>query len=609
MSSEIDEIKSKLDIVEFVSEYLRLTPAGANFKANCPFHNEKTPSFMVNRERGIWRCFGCGEGGDALEFLMKMENIPFPEALKVLAQRTGVTLTRERQEVNTGKNRLYDLCLLAANYWHKVLLDSPCAVAVRDYLAGRGLSEETIDDFKIGYAIESWDNLLQFLLKRGYGEQEIAGAGLIVRKNQGSGYYDRFRDRVMFPIWDYHGRVVGFGGRALKSDETAKYINTPQSEIYNKSEVLYGLYQAKQEIKKADLTILVEGYMDVIPSHQAGIKNVVSISGTALTDGQIRILKRYSSNLAIALDRDEAGRVAALRSIDLALQLEMNVRVISVPFGKDPGECVKNNSADWVQAIGEAKEAMEYFFTEAREGKDPSNSADRKAIVKFMLEKILRLGSEVDRDFWIKRVAQDLSISEPLLREAYGRLRPSRLKNTAAAAAKPEAKPLQADWETSVFQRLLSLLIIRPQFLPHFIDKLSAEAVSQMLPLTIYKKLVLFYNNNTDLLNPTVVDNSGIDLFVEFDKWLKTQENQADLADYWSNSYLLSQEGLPGLGDREIKTELDNLIGALHLAYINKKINRLKDDLAPAEQAKDQAKIKEIYDRLNDLISQKNKLT
>lgn len=609
MSSEIDEIKSKLDIVEFVSEYLRLTPAGTNFKANCPFHNEKTPSFMVNRERGIWRCFGCGEGGDALEFLMKIENIPFPEALKVLAQRTGVTLTRERQQVSTGKNRLYDLCLLAANYWHKVLLDSPLAATARDYLAKRGLSEETIDDFKIGFAIESWDNLLQFLLKRGYSEKEIAGAGLIVRKNQGSGYYDRFRERVMFPIWDYHGRIVGFGGRTLRSDEAAKYINTPQSEIYNKSEVLYGLYQAKQEIKKADLTILVEGYMDVIPSHQAGIKNVVSISGTALTDSQIRILKRYSQNLAIALDQDEAGRVAALRSIDLALQLEMNVKVIRVPFGKDPGECVKNNPEDWARAISESQEAMEYFFDEARAGKDPGDSADRKAIVKFMLEKISRLGSEVDRDFWIKRVAQDLSISEPLLREAYSRIRPPKLRNTAAAVTKSESKPLQTDWETSVFQRLLSLLIIRPQLLSYFIDNLPTEAISQTLPLTIYKKLVLFYNNNTDLLGSTVVDKSGIDLFAEFDKWLKTQENQANLVSYWSDSYLLSQEYNSGLEDREIKLELDNLIGALQLSHINKKINQAKSELTSAEKNKDQEKIKEIYGRLNDLIGQKNKLT
>lgn len=608
MSNEIDEIKAKLDIVEFVSEYLRLTPAGANFKANCPFHNEKTPSFMVNRERGIWRCFGCGEGGDALEFLMKIENIPFPEALKVLAQRTGVTLTRERQEVSTGKNRLYDLCLLAANYWHKVLLDSPRAAAVREYLSGRGLSEETIDDFKIGYAIESWDNLGQFLQKRGYQEQEILAAGLTVRKDRG-GYYDRFRDRVMFPIWDYHGRIVGFGGRTLNKDEAAKYINTPQTEIYNKSEVLYGLYQAKQEIKKKDLTILVEGYMDVIPSHQAGIKNVVSISGTALTEDQVRIIKRYSQNLAIALDQDEAGRVAALRSIDLALQLEMNVRVISVPFGKDPGECVKNNPDDWIGAIGAAREAMEYFFDEARSGKDQANAADRKDIVKFMLEKISRLGSEVDRDFWTKRVAQDMSISEPLLREAYARIRPPKMRNISAPISQPSAKAPEADWETAIFQRLMSLVIIRPQLLAHFISNLPADWLAQDLPLTIYKKLVLYYNNNVDLLDSTIVDKSGIDLFSKFDNYLKSQENQAFLAAYWADGYLLAQGEFADLGEREIKAELDNLTRALHLAHINKKINQCKIELTRAEKENDSDKINAVYDQLNELIRQKNILT
>jgi DNA primase len=233
--------------------------------------------------------------------------------------------------------------------------------------------------------------LSDFLVKKGYRPEEIFKAGLSVNKERGSGFYDRFRHRLIFPIIDHHGRTIGFGGRALKKDEPAKYINSPQTEIYNKSEALYGLYWAKDAIRKADQCILVEGYMDVIPSHQAGVKNVISISGTALTDQQLHNLKRYTGNLALSLDMDEAGQRAALRSIEAALQNEMNVKVITLPQGKDPGECATNNPADWREAISQAESVMDYFFARAMVGRNINQPEDKKEIARFLITKIVQL--------------------------------------------------------------------------------------------------------------------------------------------------------------------------------------------------------------------------
>ncbi|MEK7167907.1 MAG: DNA primase, partial [Patescibacteria group bacterium] len=417
MSQEIEEIKAKVDLIDFIGSYIKLTPAGVNYKAPCPFHNEKTPSFMANKAKQIWKCFGCNEGGDIFTFLMKIEGLEFPEALKILAQRAGVTLSRSNPEVSSKKNRLHDLTDLTARYWHKILLESSQAEKVREYLKQRNVSDDAIEDFKIGYAVESWDNLIDFLTKKGFGIEEVFSAGLAVRKEKGSGFYDRFRNRLMFPILDLSGQADGFGGRILFTEEGAKYINTPQTEIYNKSLILYGLYQAKEAIRRQDSCILVEGYMDVIPLHQAGFKNAVAISGTALTLEQIRILKRYTDNLVIALDMDAAGRMAAERSIDLALSEEMNVKAIRLPHGKDPGECVAKSPEDFRRALTEAQPVMDYFFDETFNKYDSSLPENKKMIAKILLNKIVRLGNLIERDFWLKELAFKLNVSETVLRE------------------------------------------------------------------------------------------------------------------------------------------------------------------------------------------------
>src|SRR4030042_614490 len=370
LNSQTEEIKSKLDIIDVISEYIQLKQAGVNWRACCPFHNEKTPSFMVSRDKQIWHCFGCGEGGDAFTFVQKIEGIEFPEALRILAEKAGVKLKKVNPELASQRSKVLDINKLAAVFFHQVLLNSQEGKIARDYIEKRKLSPETVENFKLGYAPNSWDKLLNILIKKGFKENDIFLAGLVV-KNEKSQLYDRFRQRLMFPIFDHLGNVVGFTGRILdesKADQGGKNINLPQTLIFNKSLIIFGLDKAKEEIKKQNLAVIVEGNMDVIASHQAGIKNVIASSGTALTLEQLKILSRYTNNLALSFDADLAGQLAADRGIDIALSLGLNIKIIQLPPNidgqaiKDPDDCIKKGINYWQEAIKQAESIMEFYF-------------------------------------------------------------------------------------------------------------------------------------------------------------------------------------------------------------------------------------------------------
>src|SRR3989344_3995694 len=392
MASVIDDIKARLDIVELVQSYIRLQKAGVNYKALCPFHSEKTPSFNVSPARQIWHCFGCGLGGDHFKFVMQIEGIEFPEALELLAKRTGVELRRENPKLRSERTRLSQLVEDAARIFESVLHASKTPeqiTAPLAYLKKRGLADETIKAFRLGYAPDSWDFLMNALSKRGYRLEEIVKAGLAVKSEQGS-RYDRFRNRITFPISDASGRVVGFSGRIFdqidKADQSAsglgetadknsfikhsdsstspvlsapaKYINTPQTLIYDKSKILYGFDKAKEAIRKENAVVLVEGQMDVVMSHQAGIKNTVAVSGTALSTDQLRTLKRLSNTIVSSFDRDAAGEIATKRSLDLAAALDVERKVAILPSGfKDAADAVLKDPEIWRRAVAEAKTA------------------------------------------------------------------------------------------------------------------------------------------------------------------------------------------------------------------------------------------------------------
>ncbi len=368
MSSVIEEIKSRLNIVDVVSSYIKLEGAGGNYKARCPFHNERSPSFFISPSRQTYHCFGCNRGGDLISFVEEIEGLDFSGALKVLAERAGVELVPQRagdKEAKDEREVLYRILDLATKFYEAVLPKFPI---VTTYLTRRGLNSETSKNFRVGFAPDEWRSLSDFLMKKGVSENMMEKAGLVVRSQKG--IYDRFRGRVMFPIMDSSGRVVAFSGRVLNDDPgktlgataSAKYVNSPETEIFHKSRVMFGFYQAKEAMRKEDAAVIVEGQMDLVMSHQAGVRNTVASSGTALTALHIALIKRFTKNIILALDADDAGRAAVLRAIELALSQEMEVYIVKLPLGRDPGDMALASPLAWKESVGNKMPVIDYYL-------------------------------------------------------------------------------------------------------------------------------------------------------------------------------------------------------------------------------------------------------
>lgn len=431
----IEQIKDRLDIVEFISGYVKLTKAGVNFKGICPFHSEKTPSFMVNPEKRIWHCFGCSEGGDIFTFVEKIESMNFPEALKLLADRAGIDLPKRsfdagsserRDSSSSRKMRLLDALEAACAIFESQLHGQHGAGAL-DYARKRGLTDATIVRYRLGYAPEEWHALEDALKQQGFLREELLGAGLLVTNEQGR-VYDRFRDRLMFPIFDIQGRVIGFGGRTLsrEPDAGAKYLNTPQTEVYNKSRVLYGIHEAKLAIRKNDYVVLVEGYMDLIMSHQAGVRNVVAVSGTALTPEHLAILKRYTMNVMLSFDMDAAGERAAKRSVGMALHDGWNVKVVRLASGKDTADAVLEDPAIWVDALKNARPVVDYYLEVATTKYSPSEVMGKKRIAAEVFEILRDVQDPLELSHYLQKLSSLLTIPDTVLAEAFSRVAGAR---------------------------------------------------------------------------------------------------------------------------------------------------------------------------------------
>lgn len=417
MSSPVEQIKSRLNIVEVVQSYLRLQKAGINYRAKCPFHSEKTPSFFVSPSRESWHCFGCNKGGDIFSFVMEIEGADFFEALKILASRAGVELKPVDSKYRTERSRLLQLMEDAKNFYESELKKNKKVI---DYLKSRGLKGETAKAFGMGFASDGWRNLCDFLKNKNYSDLEMEKSGMII-KNQNS-YYDRFRSRIMFPVSNSSGQIVGFSGRIFGEENEAtggKYINTPQTILYDKSRILYAFDKAKIDIKKKDICILVEGQMDVIMSHQAGFTNTVAVSGTALTREHLEIIKRLTDNILVAFDKDEAGIGATGRGIDLALAQGFEVRALSVPSGKDPADSIKENPEEWGRAVSCAKNVIEFYLDSLK---------DRKEIRKTILPRIAVIPSDMEKAHWVAETARRLKISEQSVWEELKKTKTESLK-------------------------------------------------------------------------------------------------------------------------------------------------------------------------------------
>ena len=414
-----EEIKARLNIVELIGSYVRLEKSGQHWKACCPFHQERTPSFMVNEEKAMWHCFGCGKGGDVFAFVMEMEGLEFREALKMLAERAGVELPQYKGETQNKetKDRIYDLLELATKFYEKQLQGGVGKEKILSYLTGRGLSAESIGKFRLGYAPDGWRHTLDFLVGRGFRPEEIEQAGLILKKDGGGGYYDRFRDRIMFPIFDILGRVIGYSARVTPGgDESqAKYINTPETPIYHKSRALYGLFQGKQVMKQAGATVIVEGNVDVIAMHQAGIGNTVAVSGTALTPEQLTIMKRYGNEVRLFFDMDGAGQKAARKSAELALEKELLVSVIALTSGKDAADMGQESPEKLREAVAQSVPALKYFLEASLAKNDRTTPDGKRKIVDEYTELLLFVKNPIERAHWIKELAREIQMEEKLV--------------------------------------------------------------------------------------------------------------------------------------------------------------------------------------------------
>ena len=485
--SVVEEIKERLDIVEVISTYVPLRKAGNLYKGLCPFHQEKTPSFVVYPDRGTWHCFGaCGTGGDVFSFVMKRDNLDFREALEVLAQKAGVNLappSAERSQQDQTIDRLREINQAAAVYFHNQLRHAPQGQGARDYLAGRGFSDATIDAFLLGYAADRWDGLLAHLQSKNYELADILAAGLVIEREQPepgrSPVYDRFRHRVMVPIRDVHGHVIGFGARALRSDQQPKYLNTPQTVLFEKSSVLYGLDVARRSIRPRGKAIIVEGYMDVLACHQAGEDNVVASMGTALTEPQIKQLRRYTSTIVLALDADAAGQAATLRGLSQArdaldrewvpvltatglvrheARLAVDLRVMTLPEGKDPDDVVRADVSLWRELVNNAQPVVDYYFDLARGELDLATAQGKSEAVERLAPLIFEVSDEVKRSHYTQQLARLIQTDERTLERLL-----LKQRRSAQTAPRPRpADPPPAAWEDAAEAEYPEPLYDRP---------------------------------------------------------------------------------------------------------------------------------------------------
>ena len=431
-----DEVKAKLNIIDVVGEKVQLKKAGRNFKGLCPFHNEKTPSFMVSPDRQVFHCFGCGKGGSVIDFVMEYHHMEFLEALEELAGRAGVTLTRRESQSPERKLKetLYEVNSLASDYFQYILTKHTLGEKALYYLKNRGITDKSIRTFSLGYSPNTWESLFRFLKKKKYADAVIEQAGLVIRWNRG--FYDRFRGRIMFTLRNHRGNVVGFSGRVLDPTmKEAKYINTSETPVYSKSNVLYGLDVTHEAISKANEAILMEGEIDLISSFQAGISNVVAIKGSALTEGHVHLLKRYAERVIFALDSDIAGDAAARRGIDVAEQEGLDMRVAVMPTGKDPDEAAREDPVLLKKALKNAVPVYDYFLESALRRYDIATSYGKKKASDELMPVLSRIENAIVQGHYMKKYAGALAVSEEAVADAVKRVKPPL---TAQAGVKEE---------------------------------------------------------------------------------------------------------------------------------------------------------------------------
>ncbi len=603
-----EEIKSRLDIVDVIREYIQLKASGSNFQALCPFHREKTQSFMVSAEKQIWHCFGCNRGGDVISFVMEIEGVSFIEALRMLAPKAGVTLRQQNSQVTSQRNRLLDIMETATNFYYQKLQESSEAEPARKYLKQRGLTEDTISNWQLGYSPDSWNDIINILKQKSYTDREIFQAGLSIKKEGIERYYNRFRGRIMFPINDFNGNVVAFSARVRpdkqETEKLGKYINSPQTMIYNKSLILFGLFKAKMNIKSNDYSIITEGQMDVITAHQHSFKNVVASSGTALTEEQLQRLKRYTKNIYLAFDMDSAGQIAADRGIQEAIKEDLNVRVVILPGGKDPDELINNNPEEFKQAIAKARHIMEYYFETKLKDLDVSTINGKKEAAARLLPLIAKIKNKIEKNEWIRKLAEELNTDEMLLRES---LPQDRQASSDQSSQDREAHQTEDVWsrrsrEEMLSEMLLSLLVKFPAFLEYVIAHLSIDEIFGSENKSFYKKLILYYNSNNIKDVQNELDYNELKRLITSNTISSAENNnQYSQLKLLDKLVILGDKEFYNLTSDQVKKEIINTLKILKATFIHYRKKEVEKMIAESEKENDSEKVEELMKELKAL--------
>ncbi|OGB75040.1 DNA primase [candidate division Kazan bacterium RIFCSPHIGHO2_01_FULL_49_10] len=573
--TDLDLIKSKIDVVELIGQYIPLKKAGRNYKGTCPFHSEKTPSFMVSPDKQIWHCFGCGKGGDAFRFLMEKEGLEFTEALSQLAEKAGVQLQSRSSGEWGSKNVLFNINELAAKFYEKAIADSTEGRQALNYLVSRGLSRETAKTFRIGYAPSGWDYLIKFLERRGYKLEDIEKAGLLVQRARG--YSDKFHHRLMFPITNASGKVVGFTGRVLNPEDQPKYLNSPETAIFSKGRILYGLSATKEDIQAQNYAVLVEGQMDLLSSYQAGIKNVVASSGTALTLDQLKLIRRYGEALVLALDADAAGGEATKRAIELAATDDLNIKVAILGQYKDPDDCIKAGADVWRQIVESAIPVIDFYLDHSINKFGVDTVAGKKKVAAEVLSVISLLIDPVEKDQYIKKLAGRLSTSTDSLYEAMSRLKAPR--STAKTEEKPASPDKDPDW---LNKRVLGIILYRPAYYPDFRERLGQVRWREWSE-RVYEKLANCYSKSEFSLDDLLASLAYDDRVALLELLMVIEEQYADMA------------------EADLKGELNFYINLIQRRQVKQTLARLKAEVSAAEQAGDQEKLSILLEQFKHL--------
>jgi DNA primase len=582
MNDQVEEIKSRNNIADVVGQYVALKKMGRHQKGLCPFHSEKTPSFLVNEELNLYKCFGCGAGGDSIKFLMEIEGISFLDALERLAERVGIKLEKRSGNNSEIKNEMLEVMELTARYYNWILVSGKSGEVARKYLEGRKISNKIIETYNLGFSLSSWDSLITYLTKKkNYSLELLEKVGLVVKKS-GGGYYDKFRGRLMFPLQDSAGRVVGFTGRVLPElakEGEPKYLNSPETEIYHKGKMLYGFYQAKKAIRENKRVVLVEGQMDQISSYASGITETVAVGGTGITEDQMELMARLASKIYVSLDADDAGYAAIKRSVELAEKRGLNIKVVQIDGGKDPDEIARNSAGLWKKMVESAVDVYEFVMEKAIK---KNNDGTPEGIGKVLVEVIpflSKIENIVIREVWSKRLAEKIGVS---LNSVLAEIDKSRSGRSVGVVAKKEEKAVSESRIDKLLKNLIGSLLANQD-----LTKKTKKILRDIEGTGGLWKLLVFVFDNLE---------SG----VEIKDFLLTMPTE--MQEVCKDIYMSSEEA---------ETNESNVLD-LTVKIAREMIRERRTDLAKdrelAEKNGEEEKEKEILLKLRDLDTRENKL-